>query len=100
MGFNRHTGSGVVTEQDIVTCPADTVITIIGVTVANVTGELTTVTVKVAGVNILKDVLIDEGSAIVPVGGEQKIVLVAGDTLSVSADYDVDVIVSTLEQGV
>lgn len=100
MGFNRHTGSGVVAEQVIVTCPASTVITVIGVTVANATGNLTTATVKAAGVNILKDVFIEAGSAIVPVGGEQKIVLVTGDTLSVAADYAVDVIVSTLEQGV
>lgn len=98
MGFNRYVSNNVVLSQDIITCPAGTVITVIGVTVANVTGNLTTVTVKAAGANILKDVYIDKGSAIVPVGGEQKVVLKAGDTLTVSADFAVDVIASVLEQ--
>ena len=98
MGFNRYVSNNVVLSQDIITCPAGTVMTIIGVTVANVSGNLTTATIKAAGANILKDVEIEKGSAIVPVGGEQKIVLLAGDTLTVSADYAVDVIASVLEQ--
>lgn len=100
MGFKRYVSNGVVLSQDIITCPAGTVMTIIGVTVANVSGNLTTATIKAAGANILKDVEIRKGSAIVPVGGEQKIVLLAGDTLTVSADYAVDVIASALEQTV
>ena len=100
MGFNRYVRNNVVLSQDIITCPAGSVITIIGVTVANVTGNLTTVTVKAAGANILKDVEIGRGSAIVPIGGEQKVVLTSGDTLTVSADFAVDVIASVLEQTV
>lgn len=98
MGFNRYVGNDVVIPQDIIICPANTVITLIGVTVSNVSGTLTTATITAAGANILKDVEIEKGSAIVPVGGEQKIVLLAGDTLTVSADYAVDVIASVLEQ--
>ena len=98
MGFNRYVNNGVITSQDVITCPANTVITLIGVTVSNVSGTLTTATITAAGANILKDVEIEKGSAIVPVGGEQKIVLLAGDTLTVSADYAVDVIASVLEQ--
>ena len=98
MGFNRYVSNNVVLSQDIITCPAGTVMTIIGVTVANVSGDLTTATIKAAGANVLKDVEIRKGSAIVPVGGEQKIVLLAGDKLTVSADYAVDVIASVLEQ--
>lgn len=100
MGFNRYVNNNVVLSQDVITCPAGTVMTIIGVTVANVSGDLTTATIKAAGANVLKDVEIRKGSAIVPVGGEQKIVLLAGDTLTVSADYAVDVIASVLEQTV
>lgn len=100
MGFKRYVSNDVVLSQDVVICPAGTVMTIIGVTVANVSGNLTTATIKAAGANILKDVEIRKGSAIVPVGGEQKIVLLAGDTLTVSADYAVDVIASVLEQTV
>ena len=98
MGFNRYVSNNVVLSQDIITCPAGTVMTIIGVTVANVSGDLTTATIKAAGANILKDVEISKGSAIVPIGGEQKVVLVTGDTLTVSSDFAVDVIVSVLEQ--
>ena len=98
MGFNRYVNNGVITSQDVIICPADTVITLIGVTVSNTSGTLTTATITAAGANILKDVEIEKGSAIVPVGGEQKIVLLAGDKLTVSADYAVDVIASVLEQ--
>lgn len=98
MGFNRYVSNDVVIPQDIIICPANTVITLIGVTVSNISGTLTTATIIAAGANILKDVEIEKGSAIVPVGGEQKIVLLAGDKLTVSADYAVDVIASVLEQ--
>ena len=98
MGFNRYVSNDVVVPQNIITCPEGKVITVIGATVANVTGNLTTATIRAAGANILKDVEIGRGSAIVPIGGEQKIVLTAGDTLTVSADYAVDVIASVLEQ--
>ena len=98
MGFNRYVSNDVVVPQDIIICPANTVITLIGVTVSNISGTLTTATIRAAGANILKNVEIEKGSAIVPVGGEQKIVLLAGDTLTVSADYAVDVIASVLEQ--
>lgn len=100
MGFNRHTRTGVITTQTVVTCPPATVTTVIGTTVANTTGNLTTVSITAAGVHVLKNAQIESGSAIVPIGGEQKIVLLEGDTLTVTADFAVDVIVSTLEQAV
>ena len=100
MGFNRHTASNVTAPTSIVTCPADTTITIIGVTVANVTGALTEVNIQAAGTYLLKGVEIVEGSAIVPVGGEQKVVLMTGDSVTVEADNAVDVYISVLEQAI
>lgn len=100
MGFNRHTKTGVISTQTVVTCPPATVITVIGTTVANTTGNLTTVSITTAGVHVLKNAQVESGSAIVPIGGEQKIVLLEGDTLTVTADFAVDVIVSTLEQAI
>ena len=100
MGFNRYIASNVTTSTNVVTCPAGTVITVIGITVANVTGALTEVNIQAAGINLLKGVEIVEGSAIVPVGGEQKIVLVAGDSITIEADNAVDVYVSVLEQAI
>lgn len=98
MGFNRHTKTGVTTTQVVVTCPLATVTTVIGTTVANTTDNFTTISITAAGVYVLKDASIAPGSAIVPIGGEQKIVLLEGDTLTVTANFAVDVIVSTLEQ--
>lgn len=98
MGFNRYTSTGVTTATAVVTCPADTVMTVIGTTVANTSGELTSVDVLAGGANILKSVELGEGSAIVPIGGEQKVVLVAGDSLTVVATHTVDVHVSVLEK--
>lgn len=100
MGFNRYVGTGVTTATDIVTCGAGTVMTIIGVTVSNITGSDTTVDVTAAGARVLKGTALSAGSSVVPVGGEQKIVLIDGDTLTVTADFAVDVIVSVLEQTV
>ena len=100
MGFNRYIASNVTTATSVVTCPVNTVITVIGITVANVTGSLTEVNILAAGTNLLKGVEIVEGSAIVPVGGEQKVVLIAGDSITIEADNAVDVYVSVLEQSV
>lgn len=100
MAFNRYTGLNITTTTDVITCPASTVMTIIGITVANVSGIDTVASIKIAGAYLLKDFILNSGSAIVPVGGEQKIVLVTGDTLNITANYGVDVIISVLEQSI
>lgn len=95
--FNRYVVTGVTTNTAVITCPADTTITVIGLVISNTSGVNTKVAVELAGGHIVKNATVIKGSAIVPIGGEQKIVMVAGDTLSVSADYLVDVIASVLE---
>lgn len=97
-GFNRYITTGITTSTVVTTCPSDTVITLIGITVSNTTGVTTDVSVRLNAAHILKNVTIYEGSAIVPVGGEQKIVMVAGDELIIEATNAVDAIVSALEQ--
>jgi hypothetical protein len=100
MGFNRYTRTGVTAPTAVVTCPADTVMIVIGTTIANTSGTLTSVNILAGGANLLKSVEVGEGSAIVPIGGEQKVVLVTGDSLVVEATEEVDVHVSVLEQTV
>ena len=96
--FKNYTVTNVTANTAVVTCPANTVITVIGMTVSNVSGTLTDVSIKVNSAHILKDATIIGGSAIVPIGGEQKVVLAAGDSLLVMANNVVDVVVSVLEQ--
>ena len=100
MGFNRYISTGVTAPTAVVTCPANTVMIVIGTTIANTSGVLTSVNIIAGGANILKSVEVEEGSAIVPIGGEQKVVLVTGDSLVVEATEEVDVHVSVLEQTV
>lgn len=96
--FQNYTLSNVTTEANVLTCPAGTVITVIGSTVANTSGTDTSVNIKLNDVFLLKGALIEAGSSLVPIGGDQKVVLTAGDVLKVSADAAVDVVISALVQ--
>jgi hypothetical protein len=77
--------------------------TVIGMTVSNVTAGnvLADVIINSSGTDyyIVKNSTIEPGSALVPVGGDQKLVLEAGDFLRVKSDTDtsLDVVVSVLE---
>ena len=85
--------------------PAATSTTVIGVNVANVNSNNISVSVMMRdtsankAVYIVKDALIVPGSSDILVGGEQKLVLEAGDFLSVTSSLSnsADVIVSVLE---
>lgn len=98
MGFNRYTANDVTTATVIVTCSVDTVITIVGMTIANTSGNLSDVTVELNDTKIIHNATIGDGSALIPIGGEQKVIMVAGDTLSVTSEYTSDVVLSVLEQ--
>ncbi len=84
-------------------CPASTQTTAIGMTIANLdTNAITAnIVLKAAGsnVHILKNCTIPPGGALVPIGGDQKLVLEAGDHLHVNTSIasSADVIVSVLE---
>jgi hypothetical protein len=85
--------------------PVATSTTVIGVNVANVNSQNISVSVMLrdislnSAVYIVKDSLVLPGSSNVLVGGEQKLVLEAGDFLSVTSSLanSADVIVSVLE---
>lgn len=96
----RDVGTSPVT---VYTTPAATQVTVIGLTVANTTTSNIQVTVTLFDgtntTNIVKDALVRNGSALVAVGGDQKIVLQANHQLRVtsSAAASADVIASLLE---
>tara|TARA_R110000803_G_scaffold122577_1_gene190580 strand:- start:273 stop:602 length:330 start_codon:yes stop_codon:yes gene_type:complete len=88
----------------IYTCPSSTQTTIIGLTVANIAAAQILVDVQLTNndgdnVYLVKDAPVPVGSSLVAVGGEQKVVLEAADTITVTSDTasSADVAMSILE---
>ena len=102
---NSITGSIGTNGVKVYETPLATSTTVIGVGVANTNSQNISVSVMVRDnsankvVYVVKDSLILPGSSNVLVGGEQKLVLEAGDFLSVTSSLanSADVIVSVLE---
>jgi hypothetical protein len=98
--FSKDVGTSAST---IYTAPSATQTTIIGMTIGNVTASPITVDVYVTSsatdYYIVKGATVPVGGSLVPIGGEQKLVLEAADALKVlsSAASSADVIVSLLE---
>lgn len=99
---NFQTGIGL-TATTVYTSGAGTQATVIGMTVSNTSPSdiRANVIVNSSGTDyfLVKSALIEPGSALVPVGGDQKLVLEASDFLRVQSDTasSIDVIVSVLE---
>lgn len=79
------------TAMTIYTCPASTETTIIGMTISNITTSQILVDVTFENsdgdnVYILKEAPVPVGGAMVPVGGDQKIVMEASDVIKVTSD--------------
>ena len=92
--YGRSTNAN--TDMTIYTCPSSTETTIIGMSIANITSSQITVDVKLvsdtsdtetnSNVFLVKDAPVPAGGALVPVGGDQKIVLQATDVIKVQSD--------------
>lgn len=97
--MNKNVGTAAAT---VVTAAAGAQTNIIGMSCANITNTAVTVSVYItrAAVDyyIVKDATVPQGGSLVPVGGDQKIVLNASDALKVvsSAATSIDVITSAL----
>lgn len=95
---NQNVGTTPVT---VVT--ASTATTVIGMTIANVSVAPITVdvyvTIGATNYYLVKAATVPVGGALVPIGGDQKLVLETGDALKAvsSAASSVDVIASVLE---
>lgn len=91
------------TPTDIYTAPSLTATTVIGLSLANITiaGITASVTITKGGstVHLIKDAPIPVGGTLVLFGGDQKLVLEAGNkfTVTSSAAASADVVVSVLE---
>ena len=105
--FKNAVSSAIGTSQtSVYTVPASTTSTVIGLTVANIHTSAITVDVVVTdtsattSVYLVKAATVPVGGALVPVGGDQKIVLEATDIIKVTSNTasSADVIVSVLEQ--
>jgi hypothetical protein len=96
----KNVGTSLTT---VYTCPSATQTTIIGLTVANTSNATVVVdaVLTISGVDyyIIKGAVVPVGTSVVPVGGDQKVVVEAGETIRVasSAATSADVIVSVLE---
>ena len=104
--FTRKVSRGVGTALTAVgsyTVGASTQTTVIGLTVANTSAATVNIDVTLNdGANdtyIVKDAPVPAGGALVPVGGNQKIVLITGDSIKVnsSASSSIDAVLSILE---
>jgi len=89
------------TTQNVFTAGASVQATVIGMTIANMTTSTATANVFVnsGGINyfLVKEATVPVGGSLVPIGGNQKLVLEATDILSVSASANCDIIASVLE---
>jgi hypothetical protein len=102
---NSVTGSIGTASTKVYEVPASTVATVIGLSVSNIISTNISVSVTITDasttqtMHLVKNALIVEGSSVVIVGGEQKVVLESGDFISVvsSVATSADVIVSVLE---
>ena len=102
---NSVTGSIGTTNTRVYQTPALSVSTVIGMSVSNVISNNISVNVTITDASatqtryLVRNGLIVEGSSMVVVGGDQKVVLESGDYISVvsSAATSADVIVSVLE---
>jgi hypothetical protein len=96
---NKNVG---IAASTVVTAAAGAQTNIIGMTCANTTNAAVTVSVYITRSSvdyyIIRNATVPAGGALVPVGGDQKMVLIASDALKVisSTATSVDVITSAL----
>ncbi len=103
--INRTLKAAGTTAQNVYTANSGVQATVIGMSIANITNSPISANVMLSGgtvtgnVYLIKDATIAPGGALVPVGGDQKLVMEAGDFLQVNASIalSADVIVSVLE---
>lgn len=98
--FSKNVGT---TAATVYTGPSSTQTTVIGMTVANTTSSNITADVYITtgGVDyyLVKGATVPVGGSLVPVGGDQKVVIETGDVLKcvTSASSSADVTLSVLE---
>ena len=104
--FTRKLSQNVGASPDIIgnyTVPAATTTIVIGLTCTNTTGSAITANVFLANATantyIVANAPISSGASLIPIGGDQKIVMITGDKIYVqsSAATSIDAILSIME---
>jgi hypothetical protein len=104
--FTRKLSRGVGTTAAAVgsyTVASSTTVVIVGLTVTNISGSAITANVFIndgaANTSVVTNAPISSGASLVPIGGDQKIILLTGDSLYVqsSAAASIDAILSIME---
>ena len=104
--FTRKLSRGVGTTAAAVgsyTVASSTTVVIVGLTVTNISGSAITANVYIndgaANTSVVTNAPISSGASLVPIGGDQKIILLTGDALYVqsSAAASIDAILSIME---
>ena len=102
---NSITGIIGTESRRIYKCPAGTTATVIGLSLANISGSEATGNVIIKAntsfqAHIIKDAPIPVGSSLVVIGGDQKVVLEAADEMRVKGggSSSLSAVVSILEQ--
>ena len=99
--FKSYLASGVTSQTSVLTAAVNTQTTLIGLSLANTTTASISVQVTLTRsstvVFIVKDAVVPAADALILYGGDQKLVMQAGDILKVTSTAAVDVIVSVLE---
>lgn len=99
--FKSYLTAGVTTQTTVHTAPVNTQTAVIGLSISNIsTGAASisaTLTRGATVVYVIKDAPVPAGDSLILYGGDQKLVMQAGDLLKVTSSVTVDVIVSVLE---
>ena len=99
--FKSYLASSVTTQTTVLTAAANTQTTLIGLSLANTSTGAASVSVvltrSAADYYVIKSAAVPTADALVLYGGDQKLVMQAGDILKVTSSAAVDVIVSVLE---
>jgi hypothetical protein len=104
--FTLKTQKNVGATADIIgnyTVPSSTTAIVIGLTCTNTTGSAITANVFLANASantyIVANAPISSGASLIPIGGDQKIVMITGDKIYVqsSAATSIDAILSIME---
>lgn len=99
--FKSYLTSGVTTQTTILTGPVNTQTTVIGLSVSNTTNGAATVSISLTRntttVSVVTNAVIPPADSLILYGGDQKLVVQAGDLLKLTSSSTVDAIVSVLE---
>jgi hypothetical protein len=99
--FKSYGLSNITANTTLYTVPIGTQTTAIGLVIANKTQGTTTANVSITRTSntyyIIQQAPIMTGSSLVVIGGDQKVVLQANDSISIAATANVDSWISLLE---